>query len=131
MRTVLLLFMLSTVATAEPAEPINLKLRLKPSSGELVASDKPCGSIIRAELWRRVFETPWIEVVNDVMKGSTSSYKGDPFLGHFKFSDKVYVISVSLPKTRKQRTVVTSFLISYDTPVGSCYEKWLGLAERW
>lgn len=130
-KAIVILFVLAQIARAEPAEPTNLKLRIKASSGELVQSDKPCGKIVQAEVWGAIFKAPWLDIVNDVLKGATSSFKGDPFLAHFKFADKTYVISVTQPKTRKQRTVVTSFLITYTTPVGSCYEKWLGLSERW
>ncbi len=130
--TITIFVLLSAIALAdETKEPTNLKLRLKPSSGELVPTDKPCGKIIQAELWDAIFKTPWLEIVDDSMQGATASYKGDPFLGHWRFVDKIYVISVTLPKTRKQRSVVTSFLISYTTPVGQCSEKWLGLSERW
>jgi len=131
MRFSVLLFFLISTAAAEPAEPVNMKLRLKPSSGEMVATDKPCGKTTQKELWGRMFESPWLEIVDDVMKGASASYKGNPFIAHWKFADRVYVISVLLPKTRKQRLVVTSFLITYETPVGQCYEKWLGLSERW
>jgi hypothetical protein len=127
-RTALALLVAVSVASAEP---VTLRLKLKPSSGDLIETAKPCGKAIRNELWQRLFDTPWIEIVDDVMHGASKNLKGDPFIGEYTFEYKAYAIAVSLPKTRKQRTTSVSFTILYTLPNGTCNEKWIGLAEQW
>jgi hypothetical protein len=118
------------IATASHADTMRFKLR--GSSGELVESAKPCGRAVQGELWKIVFEGK-IEIIDDVMRGATSSFRGNPFVGEFEFPQlsKRYTFAVSLPKSREQRTVATTVTVTYTTPAGACSEKWLGLAERW
>ena len=113
------------------AEPTTMRLKIRPSTGELVATDRPCGDVIRQRLWRTLFESPRVEIIDDAMRGATRSSPGDPFIGEWIFSDRTYMIAVTQPRTRQQRYVRMSFTAIYPTGDAKCSERWVGLGEQW
>lgn len=124
-----LLFMLFGLFASTAAADTK-RFKLRGSTGELVDTGKPCGKVVRAQLWDIIFKTPKIEIVDDVMRGATKSLKGNPFVGTFLVSFATITVAITLPKP-DQRHVPTTVELSYVTSAGACSEKWLGLAEVW
>lgn len=142
MKTLLVLLLLTSATTAD-----TLRLKVRPASGELIKTDKPCGKETVAAVWKIVFKAPYLEIVDDVMIAAVGEDKraadrnavGEPFVGFFDQSDKK-TIAITIRRARAITEIgrkATYFateiaIIMRDTSdrQNACATKWLGLSER-
>lgn len=137
-----LVCVLSELANAAP-----LRLKLRPSTGELIKVDRPCGKAAQRELWSRVFRAFYIEVFerSEVPKGRMIAAFGEraapadrviaaePFEGIFDLADGRTSFTINVRDRMRGRhwvPVEVRIVIRGQDPADVCTESWLGLAER-
>lgn len=129
-------------AIVEVANAAPLRLKVRPSTGELVKVEHPCGKEIAAALWKRVFRAFFVEVdedgkltawFEDAARLADRVIASEPFIGFFdQDATTTYVISVR-DRARGKKLVPVEIAIIVRKPGDrgdACSEKWLGLAER-
>ena len=132
--------LLITILIATSAHADTLRLKIRPSSGELVKTSNPCGKSVQAEVWRIVFKRLYIEIIDNKMtvafkdrsKSPDRHVAGDPFVGFYDYDDETIAISVYPKRTNKSGILVLTevAVINRNSNTDVCGEKWQGSAER-
>lgn len=138
MRTVLLI--LSILTATASADPDTLRLKMRPSSGELVATSARCGKETEAAVWKLVARAPYVEITTDTMVAAVGDARraadrvvaGAAIVGFYDQSDTKTIVLTVRRSQRKGRSMPLELSIimrAGGERSETCAEKWVGLAE--
>ena len=123
------------------AQADTLRLKVRPSSGELAQTPTPCGKAVQAEVWRIVFKKLYIEIIDNKMTVAFADRSkspdrhvasGDSFVGFYDYDDETIAISVYPKRTNAAGTLVLTEItvINRNSKTDVCGEKWQGSSEK-